>query len=128
MSDKKFKDFHIIKDNKLDTEYFLSILEKIEWKKAPRKLNQDIHDYWYIGDLDVGNSVDAELHTIFKFKVSPDKWMRAMETHVGEFIGNRGERKNRSTSIEINVGQKLIDKIKELAVEYCKEKTQLVDL
>lgn len=128
MVDKKFKDFHIIKDNKLNVEYFLSILEQIEWKRAPRKLNQDIHDYWYIGDLDVGNSINEELHTVFQFKVSPDKWMRAMETHVGEFIGNRGERKNRSTSIEINVGQKLIDKIKELAVDYYKEKTQLVDL
>lgn len=125
---QKFKKFRMISDGKLDIEYFKSILEKIEWKRTPRILNQDVRDYWYIGELDLGNSIDGDLHTVFKFKVSPDKWMRAMETHVGEFIGNRGERRNRSTSVEVSIGQNLIDKIKELSTEYDKEQPQLVDL
>jgi len=128
MTTKKFKDFRIIQDNKLDIDFFKSIINQINWKRTPRQLNNDVADYWFIGELDLKNTIDPDIHTLLKFKVSPDKWMRVMETHVGEFVGNRGERKNRSTSIEVNVGDKLIQKIKALSTEYNEEKTQLVDL
>lgn len=128
MAVKNFKPFRMISDGKLDIEYFKSLLEDVEWKRTPRMLNQDVRDYWYIGELDMGTTIDEDVYTVFKFKVSPDKWMRVMETHVGEFIGNRGEKKNRSTSIEVRIGQNLIDKIQKLSTEYNKEKPQLVDL
>jgi len=122
MSHKLDSNFKLIKDGLLDMDFFKSIFDDIEWVRAPRKLNEEVSDFWHIGK----HSLDDGKIEI-TIKVSPDKWMRITENQIAVYK-TTGGMKDWGASAEVFIGDNLFHKIKENAVELTPTQTQRVDL
>lgn len=121
MANKLDDNFKLIKNGQLDVDFFKSIFSDIKWLRAPRKLNNEVSDFWHIGkcSLDDG-AIEVTI------KVSPDKCMRVVENQVRAYKTTGGKR-DWGAYVEVVVGDSLFNKIVETAEELPSQAAKKVD-
>ena len=106
----------LIKDQKLNMTNFKKIFNTLDWLRVPRKLNQDVTDYFYIGKYE-----DEE--KIIKVKVRPDMHMAVEETLKNMTLDGKKPPKgavskklcNWGASVEVLIDDSVLNRIKKIA-------------
>jgi len=116
----------MIHDNELNIKEFKEFFPELDWIKVPRKLSEEVSDYFYVGTYE---TEDRRVHV----SVRPSMRMQITDTNKkctknGDepLESYNGRFYQYSSSVEVLVESSLISKIEEVAKELPKQKNQTV--
>lgn len=115
----------LIEDNKLNIKQFKDFFNSLDWVRVPRTLTQDHTDYFYIGTYE-----DEEKKV--SISIRPSLYMKVVETIKN--LTPEGKKPtsdnvrlvNWSSSVEVQVDESLMNKVKSVAKEKKQEENQIV--
>jgi len=118
----------LIENGNLDFEEFKKFLNKLEWKKVPRKLGPDHSEYFYIANYeDEEKKIRIQVRPSLRMKVTESFKNRTIHGNIPP-EGYRGQLVDFGSTAEVLIDKSVIEKLKKIAKSPDKNNTKVFSL
>jgi len=109
----------LIKDRQLDMEVFKSEYQNWDWRKVPRKLNEDIKEFFFVANYqDDFRIISVKIRPSMRMALTEsfkNRDLNGNEAPEGTKVPNNKFKYDYGSTVTVLIDDNFLDKIKEIA-------------